>query len=58
MAEVGRHIIYAGLYLSKKFLVISVIDVPGREMIKQKRLPNSSDIIRFMSGSILREGGD
>ena len=42
--------IYAGLDLHKSFSVITVTDAQGKELVKQKKLPNNSG---FFCGRII-----
>lgn len=42
--------IYAGLDLHKSFSVVTVMNAQGKEMVKQKKLPNNSEIIELFQG--------
>jgi transposase len=42
--------IYAGLDLHKSFSVITMMNAQGKEMIKQKKLPNNGEIIGLFQG--------
>jgi transposase len=42
--------IYAGLDLHKSFSVITVMNAQGKEMVKQKKLPNNGEIIELFQG--------
>lgn len=42
--------IYAGLDLHKNFSVITAMDAQGRELVKQKKLPNDGEIIGLFQG--------
>ena len=43
--------IYAGLDLHKNFSVITTMNAQGKEMVKQKKLPNNGEIIELFQGS-------
>lgn len=38
---------YAGLDLHKNFSVITIVDAQGKEMVKQKKLPNNGEIVEI-----------
>jgi len=40
-------VIYAGLDLHKNFSVITIVDAQGKEMVKQKKLPNNGEIVEL-----------
>lgn len=42
--------IYAGLDLHKSFSVVTVMNAQGKEMVKQKKLPNNGEIIELFQG--------
>jgi len=42
--------IYAGLDLHKNFSVITTMNAQGKEMVKQKKLPNNGEIIELFQG--------
>lgn len=41
---------YVGVDLHKSFSVITAMDAQGREMVKQKKLPNNGDILELFRG--------
>jgi len=43
--------IYAGLDLHKNFSVITTMNAQGKEMVKQKNLPNNGEVIELFQGS-------
>jgi hypothetical protein len=43
-------VLYAGLDLHKNFSVITMMNAQGKEMVKQRKLPNDGEIIELFQG--------